>query len=324
MIDIVPHIQYLVSRYDCVVIPGWGALLRSDVPASERGNKLFPPSRVLSFNADIDHNDGMLATSIARREGISYDTASMAVVNAVAEMGRIYAASGTLEIPRVGTFNRISSTRMSFTPALPDESIVCARFAALPEIELTHANSDSDAIERGRKIAALAGLRRFGKVAAAIAVLVVLSVTLTTPVSIDRTGLNYASIEAPKVTAAKAVTIPMPMPEDATLRIPTPPANDAEEMPQQSETAVDKQIQVQSSISAAGPFYLVVSSHSTAAEAKRYIAARPTENLSIIEGAGRYRVYAAAGTSAEDARRAGESNPQIMRLHPDAWVCYNR
>ena len=70
MFSIIEHIEYLISDHDCVVVPGLGAFIAQYIHAEidlERG-VILPPRRVLSFNAAVCHNDGVLAGSERLRQ----------------------------------------------------------------------------------------------------------------------------------------------------------------------------------------------------------------------------------------------------------------
>jgi hypothetical protein len=62
MYSITRHIEYLVSRHDCVVVPGWGAFIAQYEPAriDAESGLIVPPSRAISFNQSVMHNDGLL------------------------------------------------------------------------------------------------------------------------------------------------------------------------------------------------------------------------------------------------------------------------
>ena len=76
MISIVEHIEYLIARHDCVVVPGWGAFIAqyeaSSVSALGRWQN---PGRQISFNSALSYNDGLLASSIMQREQCAYEIA---------------------------------------------------------------------------------------------------------------------------------------------------------------------------------------------------------------------------------------------------------
>ena len=84
MITITQHIEYLMMYNDCVVVPGWGALIANYAPSQLQGDTMLKPRRSIGFNPSITHNDGLLATSIARRHGISYNEACNVIATGVA------------------------------------------------------------------------------------------------------------------------------------------------------------------------------------------------------------------------------------------------
>ena len=85
----VQHIEYLLTRHDCVVVPGWGAWIVQSVSAVVAGNAApLPPRRWLSFNASLSHNDGMLAHSLMRAKGCGYDEAMAQIAAVGPEAGK--------------------------------------------------------------------------------------------------------------------------------------------------------------------------------------------------------------------------------------------
>jgi len=71
------YIKNLLYRYDCVVLPNLGAFVARNVSAKidESNNIITPPSKLISFNAKIKENDGLLANHIAIVENISREKA---------------------------------------------------------------------------------------------------------------------------------------------------------------------------------------------------------------------------------------------------------
>jgi len=68
------YIGSLLYQHDCVVIPDFGGFIANYASAHIHPvqNTFIPPSRQIMFNASLLHNDGLLASHIARAEGISY------------------------------------------------------------------------------------------------------------------------------------------------------------------------------------------------------------------------------------------------------------
>ena len=77
MMDIVSHINELLFRYECVIIPGFGAFLTHHQSAytDTETNAFMPPSKTLSFNRQLQTNDGLLAAHLAKVYGLSYQEA---------------------------------------------------------------------------------------------------------------------------------------------------------------------------------------------------------------------------------------------------------
>lgn len=69
--DIFKIVQLLISNYKCIVIPNLGAFILN----KENNNRMIAPLYKLSFNSQLIHDDGILATYFQKRNNISYDKA---------------------------------------------------------------------------------------------------------------------------------------------------------------------------------------------------------------------------------------------------------
>ncbi|MGG7033866.1 MAG: SPOR domain-containing protein [Flavobacterium sp.] len=71
------YIAQLLYRHQCVILPGFGAFL-SEIQSSqlnELTNTFYPPTKIISFNPHLKHNDGLLAHHISQNEKIDYESA---------------------------------------------------------------------------------------------------------------------------------------------------------------------------------------------------------------------------------------------------------
>ena len=68
------YISDLLYRYECVTVPEFGSFLTRQVSANvnESTNTFYPPKKTLSFNEQIQKNDGLLAHYIADVEKIPF------------------------------------------------------------------------------------------------------------------------------------------------------------------------------------------------------------------------------------------------------------
>ncbi len=69
------YIKRLLYRRNCVIVPGFGAFLAREKSAEidEATQTLFPPSKRISFNAQLCENDGLLITEIAKEKKFTYE-----------------------------------------------------------------------------------------------------------------------------------------------------------------------------------------------------------------------------------------------------------
>ncbi|MGX1928129.1 HU domain-containing protein [Flagellimonas sp. 2504JD4-2] len=69
------YIEKLLYDYNCVVVPGFGAFLAHGKSAEldSAANTLIPPSKTVSFNAQLSKNDGLLVSHIAKEKHLGYE-----------------------------------------------------------------------------------------------------------------------------------------------------------------------------------------------------------------------------------------------------------
>ena len=206
MISIVEHIEYLMMRHDCVVVPGWGAFIANYSPAAYRedGTGLFErPRRSIGFSSSVDHNDGLLAQSLVRREGISYDAAMRHIADSVAAFRRQLDKGGEVSMGSVGYFRRVDGRYNEFVSfphvQVRDRYFGLADLDIKPVSVLEQEAEAPAAVEPARRNLFV---RKAVRVAASVAVLLRLGILLSTPIIVDRSH-DTASM-APTVTAPQS------------------------------------------------------------------------------------------------------------------------
>lgn len=114
------HIEYLLTRHDCVIVPGIGAFIATEKEASIDFAKgvISPCQRLISFNAGVSSDDGLLAHSIARREHISYEQAHQRLVVFASKMRSDLRSEGEFSIGMVGRLLMDEEGLISFQPRL--------------------------------------------------------------------------------------------------------------------------------------------------------------------------------------------------------------
>ena len=113
------HISDLLYRYQCVTVPGFGAFLTETVSAHVTGSasSFFPPKKVVSFNANVKNNDGLLANHVALQEKMSYELAVIKINDVAAEWTYLLQNRNRLAIKNIGEISVNNEMNWVFEPA---------------------------------------------------------------------------------------------------------------------------------------------------------------------------------------------------------------
>ncbi len=112
------YIAQLLYRYQCVTVPGLGAFLTEIQSAqlNESSNSFSPPKKMISFNANLKNNDGLLANHIAQAEKTSYEYAVSAIQFEVFNWKKALEENGVYSIKNVGDLCLNADSNLIFTP----------------------------------------------------------------------------------------------------------------------------------------------------------------------------------------------------------------
>jgi nucleoid DNA-binding protein len=114
----VSHIRELLYHHDCVVVPGFGGFVTNQRAARiDRASGIFyPPSRVVGFNARIDHNDGLLISQISSRLSMNYVDVKKLVDSFVEKVKDRLVAGRTVHFEGIGQFVVDRDHNLQFEP----------------------------------------------------------------------------------------------------------------------------------------------------------------------------------------------------------------
>jgi len=114
------YIGALLYQHDCVVIPGFGGFIANYTPAFIHPvqNTFTPPSRQIMFNASLSHNDGLLATHIAREEDIVFDQALIRIAEEVVAIQTELKSGKAVILEGFGSLRANQEHSIVFTPRL--------------------------------------------------------------------------------------------------------------------------------------------------------------------------------------------------------------
>ena len=113
------NISTLLYRYECVVVPGLGAFLTHKVSAEidAQAQVFSPPKKRLSFNEQLQQNDGVLANHIATSEKVSYENALAKIAKQVAEIQQSLKQNETVSIKYIGDLSQGKTGALEFEPS---------------------------------------------------------------------------------------------------------------------------------------------------------------------------------------------------------------
>lgn len=116
--EMTQYISDLLYRYECVIVPELGAFLtRTQSAVVDTQSHLFlAPRKQVSFNEQLQHNDGLLANHIAAVNSISYTEALTQLQSEVIELKGKLVAGETVTLSKIGHFSINSEGKLQFIP----------------------------------------------------------------------------------------------------------------------------------------------------------------------------------------------------------------
>ena len=209
MLSIIEHIEYLITCHDCVVVPGWGAFIANYDASRYDGQVgiMSRPRRTIGFNTNVSHNDGLLAQSLMRREGIGYNAAMKFIADSVTTFRQQLSMDSEVSMGRLGYFRRNEGRFIEFVPFYHANG--SDQFYGLGDLVIQDvATLERDAVVTEEPTAIVPKernlfFRKAVRTAASVAVLLGLGVLLSTPILVDREQQSMASM-APAITAPQS------------------------------------------------------------------------------------------------------------------------
>lgn len=115
---ITKYIQDLLYRYECVILPDFGAFLAQKQSAylDEVTNNFYPPTKRISFNRQLVKNDGLLANYIAGTENISYQKALKKLQEFVITLENSLQSDKKVELTNIGQLFLDNEGLIQFEP----------------------------------------------------------------------------------------------------------------------------------------------------------------------------------------------------------------
>ena len=113
------YISDLLYRYECVTLPNFGAFLSRPISAriNEATCDFYPPQKQLSFNEQLQSNDGLLASYVSELENISYEVATRKIEQQVSQLKSRLDKGNTVEFKDIGEITFSEEGKLLFVPS---------------------------------------------------------------------------------------------------------------------------------------------------------------------------------------------------------------
>lgn len=117
MKEFISHIDYLIQKYDCVIIPEFGGFVLNHEEASIIPNGSIAPPRVtIGFNPDLKYNDGLLAESYMNVRSLSYEEACKEIKENVKQLETVLKMKHPVQIGNLGKLTLGNDEHVAFIP----------------------------------------------------------------------------------------------------------------------------------------------------------------------------------------------------------------
>jgi len=117
-LDITAFIRELLFGHDCVIVPGFGGFIGNYTPAhiDKSVGTFYPPVKQISFNRNLNHNDGLLVGRISGALKINYGDARNFVEEYVGELRKKLEKGEKVVFDNIGSFVNNQEGNIQFEP----------------------------------------------------------------------------------------------------------------------------------------------------------------------------------------------------------------
>lgn len=113
-------IRELLFGHDCVIVPGFGGFIGNYTPAKidKVNGTFYPPVKQISFNRNLNHNDGLLVGRISVALKINYIDARNSVDEFVIDIRKRLEKGEKVVFDNIGSFVNNNEGNVQFEPDL--------------------------------------------------------------------------------------------------------------------------------------------------------------------------------------------------------------
>ena len=309
MKNLVQHIESLIIKHECVIVPGLGGFLTYRDHAIVRNNRLYAPTQRIRFNSLLTHHDGLLAEAYMQDRHISYTEALEAIRTDVEHITTSLRSGNTFLFGRIGSLSLTDGNitlRDNDCKFLPEN-------IGLPVVQLKQLASAQPANTITINIPqASSNVLRY---VASIAIIFLITLFIPNPIANDtqRASLSFDSLRNIKSIEISDESV---VNSDKNIEI-------NEENVVNSNESVENNSSLLTPHSSLNKYHLIIASLTSREDAEEYIANHTQfdrTQLQIIESNGKYRISAAGFSKYKEALEYADSIRDNIPTAQKAWI----
>ena len=309
MISMIEHIEYLMLSNDCVVVPGFGAFIAQFTSSNicAQNSTFTSPKRSISFNASINHNDGLLANSIAKKASIPYAEALKQIEKSTTICRQALSDGSEVPFGRLGFFISNAEGHIEFIPfhhELANDDFFGLQSFSFPTLAERNAQvaTEETVSETYSEPEINIGRRNWFshkavQIAASIVMLVCLTFALSTPIIVDKPTHQLATLNVPTPT----------MPKHKVVK--------AEEISQQKQV---KAVSEKKETNSNGRYAIIICSLKKQSQVAQYFQENKDINpANVIKKNGYYMIYFNRGDNYQELVKEAK---QMPKPYTEFWI----
>ena len=309
MISMIEHIEYLMLSNDCVVVPGFGAFIAQYTSSNNcaQNSTFTSPKRSISFNASINHNDGLLANSIAKKALIPYAEALKQIEKSTTICRQALSDGSEVPFGRLGFFISNAEGHIEFIPfhhELANDDFFGLQSFSFPTLAERNAQvaTEETVSETYSEPEINIGRRNWFshkavQIAASIVMLVCLTFALSTPIIVDKPTHQLATLNVPTPT----------MPKHKVVK--------AEEISQQKQV---KAVSEKKETNSNGRYAIIICSLKKQSQVAQYFQENKDINpANVIKKNGYYMIYFNRGDNFQELVKEAK---QMPKPYTEFWI----
>ncbi len=330
MKEFVSHIDYLIQKHDCVIIPDFGGFVLIHEGASfSKDGSILPPKITVGFNSQLKSNDALLAESYMTMYSITYDEACKRIEEAVTRLNTILSMRHPVQIARLGKLSLDENNRLVFDPN-NNLSIFHPETFGLGVVNIKRLSYvEQESAKAKRSVYIKRALVGIGAAAAAVLMFFVASTPVSQNVNIQKSSFFTDLVSVNEQSGNTNFVMEIAQPQQSEVHeIPEPSVVQKEEVILEEPvdeivTNVDSERNSIADIST-NNYFVVIGGATTDGEATTLMSKFKSEGFDVnaVKSKQRIRIYVASFSTSEEADRYLVSFKQTNPKFSDAWVYF--